>query len=135
MDINGGPVYRFEIDHNISTFRDGKFLGGFVLNGFFGSSICVHDGACDPTWCSREVLAMLFDYIFVQLGCHKAYAPISSDNTRAMEMALRAGWHMGMVLKDAVEPGVHVFLLEMEPHYCRWLGLKLRHHVSGKPNG
>lgn len=132
MGINSGPFYRPEMDHNISSFRDGLFLGGFVINSFYGSSVCVHDGARDTTWCSRELLAMLFQYVFWQLKCHKAYAPVSSDNVKALEMNLRAGWRFGAVLKDAVSPGVHIYLLEMEPHYCKWLAIPLRQHISGE---
>ena len=91
----------------------------------------VHDGAVDPRWCSRDLLWMLFHYVFVQLKCHKAYAPTPSDNYHALELNLRAGWRMGHTLRDALAPGRHLVLLEMEPSFCRWLRVTPQSYLPG----
>ena len=134
MEICNGPIFRPDVDHSIASFDDGRFLGGFVICGYLGNSLAIHDGGADPRWCSRDMLAMLFDYVFRQLQCRVAYAPVSTDNPHAMSLNLRAGWRWGHVLEDAVAPGVHVVLLEMRPEYCKWLSVPMKHYRSGIGN-
>jgi hypothetical protein len=123
MSICGGS-FRDDCDHSLATYEDGTFLGGFVLDYFMGNTIAVHDGAVSKRWCSRELMWMLFHYVFVQLKCHKAYAPVPSDNAHALELNLRAGWKMGVVLRDALAPGRHLLLLEIDATGAqRWLRL------------
>lgn len=131
MEVCKGPSFRPDVDHSIASYRSGTFLGGFVLNSYFGNSIMVHDGAVARDWCSRDMLWMLFHYIFVQLGCHKAYAPVDSTNHHAINLNLRAGWHLEYVLRDAVAPGVHVMLLSMSPVHCPWLRLIPQQYFPG----
>jgi hypothetical protein len=123
MDLCGG-CFRPGWDHSIAAHRDGEFLGGFVCCNYMGNAIAIHDGAVARDWCSREIMWMLFHYVFRQLGCHKAYAPVPSDNTRALELNLRAGWKLDTVLRDALAPGRHLILLSMEAGACRWLQLQ-----------
>lgn len=131
-----GAQFNPECEHSIASYEvtpEGeRFLGGFVINHYLGASLAVHDGSDDPRWCSRELLTMLFHYIFVQLGCHRAYAPVASDNYAALSMNLRAGWRLEYVLKDAMSPGRHCMLLSMEPGTCPWLRLKMKHYRSGE---
>lgn len=131
MELCKGPVFRPDVDHSICSYRSGKFLGGFVLSGYLGNSIAVHDGADDVRWCSRDMMWMLFHYIFVQLRCHKAYAPVASDNYHALDLNLRAGWRLEYVLRDAVSPGVHAMILAMSPVHCRWLMVAPQQYLPG----
>lgn len=114
-------VFRPGMDHSLATFEDGHLRGGFVCCQYLGNSIAIHDGGDGPGWCTRDLLWMVFHYVFCQLHCHKAYAPIASDNYHALDLALRAGWRLETVLRDAVAPGCHLMLLAMEPGFCRWL--------------
>lgn len=127
-----GAHFNPDLEHSIATYDGERFLGGFVINAYMGNSLAVHDGSDDPRWCSRELLAMLFDYVFRQLRCHKIYAPVASDNYAALSMDLRAGWRLEFVLKDAMAPGQHCMLLSMEAGTCPWLRLQLKHYRSGK---
>lgn len=130
MELCGGR-FRPDCDHSLATFEGEKFLGGFVACEYMGNAIAIHDGAVDPRWCSRDLLWMLFHYVFRQLGCHKAYAPTPSDNFHALELNLRAGWRWGHVLENALAPGRHLVLLEMEPSYCKWLRIMPKQYKFG----
>lgn len=130
MDRCGG-VFRPELDQSIASFRDGKIMGGFVLCQYLGNSICVHDAAENKRWCSRELMWMLFHYIFRQLKCHKAYAPTPSDNYHALELNLRAGWRLETVMRDAIASGRHLMLLAMEAGTCPWLLLIPQSYFPG----
>lgn len=126
-----GAHFNPECEHSIATYDGDRFLGGFVINHYLGNSVAIHDGSDDPRWCSRDLLWMLFHYVFVQLGCHRAYGPVASDNYHALEVNLRGGWRLEYVLKDAMAPGRHCMLLSMEPGTCRWLRIKPQGYVPG----
>lgn len=114
------------VDHCLATYDGDRLLGGFIVSAYYGNTIFVHDGADGPAWCTRELLWLLFGYIFGQLGCATAYAPIRSDNYPALSMAMRAGWKLEHVLMDAVAPGMHVMLLRMSAAECPWFRAKGR---------
>lgn len=114
-------AFRPELDHSISSHDGERILGGFVLCSYLGNSIAIHDAADDKRWCSREMLRKLFHYVFVQLRCHKAFAPVASDNYHALELNLRAGWKVEAVLRDALDPGRHLIILAMEAGTCPWI--------------
>lgn len=126
-----GGVFRPEYDHSIASYRDGKLLGGFVLAAYMGNSIAVHDAACDPRWCSRELMWMLCHYVFRQLNCKKLIAPVPSDNTHALELNFRAGFRLEAIIKDALAPGLHLLLLTMEATSCRWLDILPQQYFPG----
>lgn len=107
-------------DHSFASFRDGEILGGFVLCEYYGASMSIHMAGDDPQWCSRELLWMAFHYAFVQLGCRKLFAPVKSTNYHAIELNLRAGWHLEAVIKD-VYIDAHMMVLSMTKEACPWL--------------
>lgn len=116
-----GGVFRPDMDHSLATYRGDEILGGFVLSQYLGNSIAVHDAGCDPTWCPRELLWMMFHYVFRQLNCGLLIAPTQSDNYRALALNLRAGFRLETVICNAVAPGVHLMVLTMDAGACRWL--------------
>ena len=130
MLLCGGKFHPDE-DHSIASYDDGEFLGGFVMTSYMGNCIAVHDGGLTRRWCSREMLWMLFHYVFRQLKCSKAYAPTPSDNYHALEMNIRAGWRIDTVLRDALAPGRHLVLLSMTAGACRWLALQPHRYFPG----
>lgn len=134
MEKSGG-MFNDKCEHSIAAYDGQRFLGGFVVGAFLGNSVAIHDGSDDPQWCTRTLLWMLFDYVFNQLGVHKAYAPVRSDNWSALSMDIRAGWRLEYVMLDAFEPGVHNVLLAMEPSYCKWLDVRPVGYAPGKTHG
>ena len=109
------------LDHSIATFDDnGALLGGFVVCGYTQASMVVHMAGCTPSWCSRELMRVLFSYGFDQLGLRRMLATVSSANTRALELDLRAGWRMEAIIEDAYPDG-HMIILSMDRARCKWL--------------
>jgi RimJ/RimL family protein N-acetyltransferase len=126
-------VFRPGMDHSFSshdTDKDNKILGGFVLNQYLGASMSVHMAGDDKHWCNRELLWLVFDYAFNQLGCTKMLAPVQSDNYAAISQDLRAGWHLETVIRDVYAPGIHMMVLAMAKDDCPWLDYKPKTWVS-----
>jgi len=122
------PGYDQSITRHYSS---GTIRGGFVLNAYTGACFAVHNAGIDPRWCSRDLLWMVFHYAFEQIKCHKLVAPINSTNHKAMDMALRAGWELEAVIRDATPVG-HLMLLTMTRDKCPWLRLIPQSYLPGE---
>lgn len=119
-------------DHSLANHDDTGLLGGFVFNNYVGNAIFVHDAGRAKTWCSRDLMWMLFDYAFHQLGVQKVIAPVAADNIHALELDLKAGFQIETAIADAVAPGVSMLLLSMEATNCRWLRLRSMNYYTRK---
>ena len=125
MDQVGGGGFEVGRDHSLATVRDGLLLGGFVVSGLLGRAVSVHMAGRDTHWCSRDLMWMLFDYIFNRLGALKAVALLDSTNILAVSQDLRAGFVMEAVVRDIYDaPDAHLLILTMTPEQCRWLKIK-----------
>ena len=129
MGLCGG-VFRPGVDQTIVNYRSGERAGGFALSDYMGHSIAVHMAGTSPRWCSRDLLSMVFHYGFVQLGCGKMLAPVASDNYRALELDLRAGWQIEAVLRDVLAPGRHLMVLGMTRESCPWLKRPVKEYAT-----
>lgn len=126
-----GGVFTPETDHTISShYGNGQIRGGFALCGYLGASMTVHVAGNDELWCTRDLLWMMFHYVFRQLGCRKLIAPTPSTNYHALDLNLRAGFRLEAVLRDATVDG-HLMLLTMEARNCRWLRVKPQRYFPG----
>lgn len=108
--------------HRLDALGD-HLLGGFALTDYNGASLQVHM-AGSGRWCSRTLLWMMFHYAFIQAGCRKLIAPVPSDNLKALELDLRAGWRIETKLTNVLPDGRDLWLLTMLPGDCRWLRVK-----------
>jgi RimJ/RimL family protein N-acetyltransferase len=81
----------------------------------------------DPRWCSRELMWMVFDYSFNQLGVRKVLALVRSTNEIALDQDMRAGFKLEAIIRE-VYPDADMWVLGMTRAQCRWLALKPKHH-------
>lgn len=125
MDQVGGGGFEPGRDHSLATVRGGKLIGGFVVSGLLGRAVSVHMAGKDPHWCSRDLMWMLFDYIFNRLGALKAVALLDSTNTLAVSQDLRAGFVLEAVVRGIYDaPEGNLLILTMTQEQCRWLKIK-----------
>lgn len=127
-----GGAFRPGVDQSMCRYDGEERLGGFVFTHFLGSSIAVHSAGERHRWVSRELIWMLFDYAFNQLGTSMILAPVASDNYPALIMDMRVGFTLQATIRDAYEPGKHLMILALTKRDCRWLSLKPRQHIAGK---
>lgn len=107
--------------HSLSTHSDAGIVGGFVIDSFTGVCACVHMAGEGPGWATPDLLWMLFDYSFNQLGVKKLLGLVRSDNYAALAINLRGGWRVETLVRDMYGEGVHAFVIYMKPEGCRWL--------------
>jgi hypothetical protein len=131
MDRVSG-VFSPGYDHSFLALIDGARAGGFALCAYLGNSMTVHMAGDHPRWCSRDLLWMVFDYPFNQLGVGKLLAPVSSALPVALDLDTRAGWEVEATIRDVYAPGVDMIVLGMTRARCRWLALRPSGWQPGK---
>lgn len=114
-------VFNPLLDHSFSSHDGAQMLGGIVLGQYLGASMLAHMAGEDKHWCNRELLWLVFDYAFNQLGCIKVLGAVRSDNHRAISVDLRGGWHLETVIGDVYAPGIHMMVMTMTKASCPWL--------------
>lgn len=124
-----GTLLNPGVDTCISrTGAGGKLLGGVIYKEFTGASIQMHCAGFSPNWLARDLLWVVFDYPFAQLGCSKVFGPVPASNKRALSFDYKLGFKYVTTV-----PGVYLdgdlVVLEMDRVDCRWLNLKPRELV------
>jgi RimJ/RimL family protein N-acetyltransferase len=71
-------------------------------------------------WCTRELLCRVFEYCFIKLGVKKVFAPVPSDNLKALELNRRVGFK-DEVTVAGVFADCDLIVLSMRRDQCRWL--------------
>lgn len=120
-----GTIYNPETDAVLARVENGQLYGGVTYTGYTGASIHMHTAGFVPNWATREILWMMFDYPFNQLGCKKVFGQVPETNTRALEIDLRLGFKIVAKIEDVFPDGA-CYVLALAREDCRWLKLKPR---------
>lgn len=112
----------------IGVARNGDLVAGAVFNNYRHPNIEVTFAADSPRWASRQNIACILRYPFVQLGCLRLTAFTKAKNERARTFLTGLGFEQegyhpyGFPDDDAVSYGI---LRDK----CRWI---VPHEVSPK---
>lgn len=116
-----GVLFNMRYDRSLTRVVDGELVGGFIFNGWNpGGSIAAHMAGFRDGWCTRELLCRVFDYCFNTLGVKKVFAPVPSDNAKALELNRRVGFKDEVIVAD-VFADCDLVVLSMRRDECRWL--------------
>lgn len=119
-----------QLDHNgfgdcttIGVIRHGKLIGGVVYNTYRPQigDVMVHFAFDSPMWATREVLASVCHYPFVQLGCQRVSAIVRRKNKRSRLFVEKA---IGFRLEGTVRKGFgddDAMIYGVLRRECRWL--------------
>ena len=101
--------------------EDGRLIGGVIFSDYCIASVQVHCAGFSPNWLSKNLLALTFDYAFVQLKCNKLVALVKSSNQKALALDLNLGFTHETTVSN-VYPDADLFILTMQRSRCRYLG-------------
>lgn len=108
--------------HAIGLEDDAGNLQAVVLYNCFAPPSCsmhvVSDGR--RRWLSREFLAHVFAYPFIQLGLSRVTAYVPAKNTQALMMDMRLGFQVEGRMVEAM-PDDDLIVLGMLSRNCKWL--------------
>ena len=110
-----------------AILRDGVLVAGVVYNNYHvlqhGSWCEISAAAEDPRCLNKEVLRVMFDYPFRQLGVSRLQAVCAVTNWRSRRLVSRLGFQLEGVRPSGVRWGAgRADLYSMLPEECRWLG-------------
>lgn len=111
---------------SISRVRDGLLLGGVVYYHNTGESIAVHVAAFEENWLNRDLLWVMFDYPFNQLGVKRIFAEISEDNTQALKFNENLGFYTVATIEGVFPNNVACVVRRIDREGCRFLKIKPR---------
>lgn len=132
------PAYGEEITNLVGTdlppksssivrVKYGRLLGGAVYFNKFGTvSISVHVASRTPHWLTRDLLFMLFDYPFNQLGVKRLFGFVASDNPHAIKFNHKLGFRDVNWIPDMLKGGATCIVMRMDREDCRFLSIKPR---------
>lgn len=116
--------YNPAIDVVISKVTpEGNVMGGVIYDGFTGGCIFMHQAGFDARWLVGNMLWIVFDYPFNQLGVNKVAGTINSNNKELLDLNRRFGFKEEARIKNAYPDG-DMLVLTMERADCRWLKIK-----------
>lgn len=105
----------------IGLEQNGRTIAVGLFNRFDGSDCHMHiatDGR--KNWASRGVLAAVFSFPFIQVGCRRITAPVASRNTASLVAAIKLGFVPEGLMARAL-PNDDVARLVMFKERCPWL--------------
>lgn len=115
-----GYFFNPACDVVISREKDGKLLGGVIFTLFTGASISTHVASFDPCWVDRDLVWIVFNYAFEQLGVGKIICRIPASNRKAIEFGYKLGFMLETRISDVFPDGDQL-IISMRRENCRWL--------------
>ncbi|MFG1462121.1 GNAT family protein [Xanthobacter sp. DSM 24535] len=106
---------------SIGLERDGRLLAAALFNSFSGAACQGHiasDGS--RAWATRDVLAAVFAFPFVQSECQRITAPIAASNKPSLILAIKLGFVPEGRMERAL-PDDDLAVLVMFKERCPWL--------------
>ncbi|MGL4859835.1 MAG: GNAT family N-acetyltransferase [Enterobacteriaceae bacterium] len=106
----------------IGLERDGALVAVTYYDGFSATDCNIHvasDGS--GRWLTREFLAHVFAYPFIQLSLRRVTGLVPVNNPRALQFDLKLGFRLEGCCRDALPDGTDLYILGMLRRECRWI--------------
>lgn len=129
--IAAGAAYDQRTCSVVARVRDGKLIGGVIYANFTGESCAMHSAAWDPHWLNRDMLYVIFDYPFNQLGVKRIFGCVPEDNVRVRDFNRKFGCKDVARLEGMFRGNVAGIVTSLERDACRLLGVRPRSIMSG----
>lgn len=125
-----GVVISPSDDLRLIAHADAKGIIDAVVayNGFTYRICSMHVVGEGSRWIDRQLLRTCFDYVFNHCKCVVVYGHVASNNEKALRLDAHLGFKEVYRIKDAVEDGIDLVILEMRREDCRWLRDRRLHH-------
>lgn len=106
--------------HAIGVVKNGKIVGGAVINNYTKNVRCSVHCAGEGNWLDREFLFIVFDYVFNQLGCKVVINTVESDNVKSVAFTQHIGFKLEHEIQGA---GVNenLVILSYRKAGCKWI--------------
>lgn len=111
---------------------DDEPVGGVIYTGYTGESIVIHSGSWTPHWINRDMLYVVFDYPFNQLGVKRLFGHVPEDNLHARTFNEKVGFRYVARIEGVFKHGVACMVMRLDREGCRFLSVRSRTIISRK---
>ncbi len=126
-----GTAFNAGRDIAICRMRDFERLGGVIFTNYTTESIAIHSGAWSDHWLNRDMLFVVFDYPFNQLGVNRLFGYVPEDNFHAIRFNEKVGFTHVTRVEGMFKGNIACRLMKMERRECRFLKVQARAIRSG----
>lgn len=102
--------------------------GGALYCNRTTESVTAHIGAWEENWLTRDLLWMMFDFPFNQLGVKRIFGQVNETNTHALTFDRKLGFREVARIDGVYDHGAACIVLRMDREDCRFLNLKPRRY-------
>ena len=121
-----GTRFDPEIDISIGRVRRGKLVGGVIFTNFTGESIFIHIASWDEHWVNRDLIFVVFDYPFNQLGVKRMFGRLPESNIQGRNFNLHCGFRDVARIEGVYKHNVAQIIMRLDREDCRFLGVRPR---------
>lgn len=121
-----GACFQHGVDVAIARVRRDKLIGGVIFTNFTGESISIHTASWDGHWVNRDLLFVVFDYPFNQLGVKRIFGRLPETNTQAHSFNLHCGFRDVARIEGVYKHNVAQIVMRLDREDCRFFGVKPR---------
>jgi RimJ/RimL family protein N-acetyltransferase len=100
--------------------RDGKVVGAVYYTNYRGHSIEM-GWAGEKGWLTRDNLAQMFGYPFLQLGVQRVWGLVHRHNKESRRLAEKLGCRFVGTADGEYGPGQDAIIYSMTKGACRWI--------------
>jgi RimJ/RimL family protein N-acetyltransferase len=114
------------LDVAISRVRRDKLVGGVIFTDYTGESISIHTASWDEHWVNRDLLFVVFDYPFNQLGVKRIFGRVPESNYDALRLNRHCGFRDVARIEGYYKHNIAQIVMCCERSECRFFGIKPR---------
>lgn len=121
-----GTRFDPKIDIAIARVRHDELIGGVIFTNFTHESIFIHTGSWDDHALNRDLLFVVFDYPFNQLGVKRIFGRLPESNERAHAFNLHCGFRDVARIEGVYQHNIAQIIMRLDREDCRFLKVKPR---------
>lgn len=116
----------------IAVDKDGRRVAAAIFDSWTYNSVNVHQIIVQPWVLRHGWFQEIAKYVYITAGRRIMYGLVPSDNAKALKLNKNIGFEEICVLKDAVEDGVDMHVLELRKENCRFLVEEVEEEIDGR---
>lgn len=114
------------VDTAIGRVSKDTLLGGVILTDYTGESIAIHTASWVPRWVNRDLIFVVFDYPFNQLGVKRIFGRLPETYEWAHSFNLHCGFRDVARIEGVYEHNVAQIVMRLDREDCRFFGIRPR---------
>lgn len=121
-----GTRFDPKLDIAIARVRRDKLIGGVLFTDFTGESVAIHTASWDEHWVNRDLIFVVFDYPFNQLGVKRIFGRVPETNIQARNFNLHCGFVDVARIEGVYKHNVAQIIMRLNREDCRFFRIKPR---------